>query len=289
MSSLKWKPESRKKMFRQEGTAKAMENIVVLNNGVKMPRIGYGVYQIPSSVTEKCVSDALSVGYRSVDTAQCYGNEAATGRAIKASGIPREEVFVTTKLWGGRGYKDTVSSIDGSLKALGMDHIDLLLIHEPTGDFHEIYRAMEDAYREGKLRAIGVANFLEKNYKSLLETAVIIPAVNQIETHVFRQQKGMRKLLSDNGTVHESWSPLACGQNGFFRNQVLKELGEKYGKSNAQVGLRFLYQQGIVIIPKSTHIERMKENMDILDFELTAAEMNEITGLDLDRSMFGWW
>ena len=149
---------------------------VTLNNGVEMPRIGYGVYQIPSSITERCVRDALSVGYRSIDTAQCYGNERAVGKAIKASGIPREEIFVTTKLWGGRGYRDTVGSIDDSLKALGLDTIDLLLIHEPTGDFHEIYRAMEDAYKAGKLRAIGVANFLEKNYRSLLETASIVPA-----------------------------------------------------------------------------------------------------------------
>lgn len=266
-----------------------MKDTVVLNNGVEMPRIGYGVYQIPSSITERCVSEALSVGYRSVDTAQCYGNEAATGRAIKASGIPRNEIFVTTKLWGGRSYKDTVSSIDSSLKALEMDYIDLLLIHEPTGDFHEIYRAMEDAYRAGKLRAIGVANFLERNYLGLLETAEVVPAVDQIETHVFRQQKDMRGLLKKNDTVHESWSPLACGQNGFFRNPVVKEIGSRYEKSNAQVGLRFLYQQGIVIIPKSTHIERMKENLDILDFELTAEEMEELAGLDLDRSMFGWW
>ena len=266
-----------------------MKDAVILNNGVEMPRIGYGVYQIPSSITERCVSDALSVGYRSVDTAQCYGNEAATGKAIKASGIPRNEIFVTTKLWGGRGYRDTVASIDSSLKALGMDHIDLLLIHEPTGDFHEIYHAMEDAYRAGKLRAIGVANFLEKNYKSLLETAEIVPAVDQIETHVFRQQKSMRGLLKEQETIHESWSPLACGQKGFFRNPVLKEIGEKYGKSNAQVGLRFLYQQDIVIIPKSTHTTRMKENLDILDFELTQGEMELLSGLDLDRSMFGWW
>lgn len=266
-----------------------MGSTVRLNNGIEMPKIGYGVYQIPASMTERCVREALSVGYRSVDTAQCYGNERAVGKAIKASGIPREDIFVTTKLWGGRGFKDTVNSIDDSLQALGMDYIDLLLIHEPTGDFHEIYRAMEDAYRAGKLRAIGVANFLEKNYRSLLKTAKIIPAVDQIETHVFRQQKSMKKLLAEHGTIHESWSPLACGQNGFFRNPVLREIGSKYGKSNAQVGLRFLYQQGVVIIPKSTHIERMKENMDILDFELTQEEIDQIAALDLDRSMFGWW
>ena len=234
---------------------------VTLNNGVEMPRIGYGVYQIPSSITERCVRDALSVGYRSIDTAQCYGNERAVGKAIKASGIPREEIFVTTKLWGGRGYRDT----------------------------DEIYRAMEDAYKAGKLRAIGVANFLEKNYRSLLETASIVPAVDQIETHVFRQQKGMKKLLADHGTIHESWSPLACGQNGFFRNPVLMEIGSRHGKNNAQVGLRFLYQQGIVIIPKTTHTERMQENLDILDFELCQEEMDRIRALDLNRSMFGWW
>lgn len=266
-----------------------MKPSILLNNGVEMPRIGYGVYQIPSSITEKCVRDALSVGYRSIDTAQCYGNEAAVGRAIRSFDIPRSEVFVTTKLWGGRSYKDTVSSIDESLMALGLDHIDLLLIHEPTGDYHEIYRAMEDAFRAGKLRAIGVANFLEKQYRSLLETASVIPAVDQIETHVFRQQKEMNRLLKSHGTVHESWSPLACGQNGFFRNQTLMEIGSRYGKNNAQIGLRFLYQQGIVVIPKSTHIERMKENLDILDFELTQEEMTQLRRLDLNRSMFGWW
>ncbi len=266
-----------------------MENTVILNNGVEMPRIGYGVYQIPASITEKCVRDALSVGYRSVDTAQCYGNEEATGKAINASGIPRDEIFVTTKLWGGRGYQDTVSSIEGSLKALNLEYIDLLLIHEPTGNIPEIYRAMEDAYRAGKLRAIGVANFLEKNYRNLLQNVEIVPVIDQIETHVFRQQKSMRKLLKDNGTIHESWSPLACGRNGFFRNPVLKEIAERYGKSNAQIGLRFLYQQGIVIIPKSVHVERMEENLDILDFELTQDEMSRLADLDLDRSMFGWW
>ena len=266
-----------------------MENTVRLNNGIEMPRIGYGVYQIPSMITERCVRDALEAGYHSIDTAQCYGNEKAVGKAVRGSGIARNEVFITTKLWGGRGYSDTVASIDDSLRALNLDYIDLLLIHEPTGDFNEIYRAMEDAYRAGKLRAIGVANFLEKNWNQLLKTAEIMPAVNQIETHVFRQQKTMHEILKKAGTVHESWSPLACGQNGFFRNPVLKEIGEKYGKSNAQVGLRFLYQQDIVVIPKSTHRDRMEENKNILDFELTQEETERIAGLDLDRSMFGWW
>lgn len=266
-----------------------MENIIKLNNGVEMPRIGYGVYQIPSVMTEKCVSDALNVGYRSIDTAQCYGNEKQVGKAVRKSGLPRDEVFITTKLWGGRGYKDTVSSIDSSLKAIGLDYIDLLLIHEPTGDYLEIYRAMEDAYKAGKLRSIGVANFLEDNYKRLINSCSVIPAVDQVETHIFRQQKDLRKLLDENGTIHESWSPLACGRNGFFRSPMLLQLADKYGKTAAQAGLRFLYQQNIVIIPKSTHIGRMMENIDILDFELTADEMSEIKALDLGKSLFGWW
>ena len=266
-----------------------MTNTITLNNGVEMPRIGYGVYQIPFSITERCVKDALTVGYRSVDTAQCYGNERAVGNAIRNSGIPRNEVFVTTKLWGGYGYKDTIISIDRSLQALNLDYIDLLLIHEPTGDFCEIYRAMENAYQQGKLCAIGVANFLESNYKRLLKTAKIIPAVNQVETHVFRQQKQLRKLLDENGTVHESWSPLACGENNFFSNPDLKEIGAKYAKTVAQIGLRFLYQQNIVIIPKSTHIERMRENLDILDFELSDEDMNALYQLDTGKSQFHWW
>ena len=201
----------------------------------------------------------------------------------------REKIYVTTKLWGCRDYKDTLFSIDSSLKALNLDYIDLLLVHEPTGDFNEIYRAMEDVYSSGRLRAIGVANFLGKNFQRLMQTAKIIPAVNQIETHVFRQQREMNKILDENGIVHESWSPLACGQNGFFRNTVLREIGNKYNKSIAQIGLRFLYQQNIVVIPKSTHIERMRENLDILDFALTDDDMKRIYELDLNRSMFGWW
>lgn len=266
-----------------------MENTVILNNGVQMPKIGYGVYQIPSSETERCVIDALNVGYRLIDTAQCYGNERQVGKVFKRSGFARDEVFITTKLWGGRGYADTVRSIDSSLKALDLDCIDLLLIHEPTGDYLEIYRAMEDAYKAGKLRSIGVANFLEDNFKRLTANCTVIPAVDQVETHIFRQQKNLRKLLRERGTVHQSWSPLACGRNGFFRNPILTKIGAKYCKTAAQVGLRFLYQQDIVIIPKSTHIERMRENLDILGFELTPDEMTELQALDMNRSLFGWW
>lgn len=266
-----------------------MTNEIILNNGIAMPRIGYGVYQIPAMITERCVADALKVGYRSIDTAQCYGNEKQVGMAVKKSGLARNEIFITTKLWGGRGYSDTVRSVDSSLKALNLDYIDLLLIHEPTGDFLEIYRAMEDAYHVGKLRAIGVANFLESNFTKLIGNCSIIPAVNQVETHIFRQQKNLRKLLDENNVIHESWSPLACGRNGFFTNPVLVRIAEKYSRTVAQIGLRFLYQQDIIIIPKSTHIERMKENLDILDFELTSEEMAELKTLDMNRSLFGWW
>ncbi len=204
-------------------------DFVTFNNGVKMPMIGFGTYQMPSRITERCVSDALKIGYRHIDTAQCYGNEREVGCAVKNSGLKREDIFVTTKLWGGRGYRDTLSSIENSLKALNIGYIDLLLIHEPTGDFNEIYRAMEEKYNEGSLRAIGVANFLEENFSRLMQTAKVIPAVNQIETHVFRQQKKMHQLLKRYGTIHESWSPLACGKNNIFT------------------------QQNIPVIPKSVH------------------------------------
>ncbi len=262
---------------------------IKLHNGILLPQIGYGVYQIPPSLTERCVREALDVGYRSIDTAQCYGNEHEVGKAVRTSGLSREDIFVTTKLWGGQGYADTVRSIERSLQALDIGYIDLLLIHEPTGDYHEIYRAMEDAYHKGKLRSIGVANFLEKDYQALLTTAQIVPMVNQVETHVFRQQTALRPLLKTNGTVHEAWSPLACGQNDFFTNSVLNQIGQKYSKTNAQVGLRFLYQQDIVVIPKSTHKKRMQENWDILDFTLSQEDMEELKKLDLNKSMFNWW
>lgn len=265
------------------------ENSVTLNNGVKMPRIGYGVYLIPSGITERCVLDALNVGYRSIDTAQCYYNEHEVGTAVRKSGIPRHEIFVTTKLWGGSGYKDTVASINSSLNKLGLDYIDLLLIHEPTGDIPEIYRAMEDAYQAGKLRAIGVANFLDDAYLQLVKQVKVVPALNQVETHVFRQQASLRNLMEQYGTRHEAWSPLAAGRNGIFTNPVLTEIAHTRNKSVAQVALRFLYQQGIIVIPKSTHIERMRENKEIEDFALGEEEMQRIETLDKNKSLFNWW
>lgn len=204
---------------------------VTLNNGVIMPLLGYGTYQTPVGITERCVADALSVGYCSIDTAQCYGNEREVGLACKASGIPREEIFITTKLWGCRGYEDTLTAIASSLRTINMGYIDLLLIHEPTGNIYDIYRAMEIAYKEGKLRAIGVSNFLEKHYLDLLRHCKIIPAVNQVETHVFRQQGKLRQLECQTGTKHESWSPLACGQNGLFTNSILQGIAKNMVKA----------------------------------------------------------
>ena len=262
---------------------------VTLNNGVKMPILGYGTYQTPSRITEQCVVDALRVGYRLLDTAQCYGNEREVGEACRKSGIAREELFITTKLWACFGYRDTLRSIDKSLKKIGMDYIDLLLIHEPTGNVHEIYRAMENAYKDGKLRAIGISNFLGERYLDLVNHCKVIPAVNQVETHVFRQQKNLRDLEIQIGTKHESWSPLACSKNGIFTNSTLMKIAENHGKTVAQVALRFLSQQGIVVIPKSTHVERMKENFESLDFDLEADEMREIEQLEIGKSLFGWW
>lgn len=266
-----------------------MEEYVVLNNGVRMPRIGYGVYRIPAALTEKCVLDALGVGYRSVDTAQCYGNEGAVGTAMRKSGLNRDELFITTKLWGCAGYRDTVLSINGSLRLLQSEYIDLLLIHEPTGNVPEIYRAMEDACRAGKLRAIGVANFMDDMYPRFVGEVDIIPAVNQVETHVFRQQAALREMMRRHGTQPEAWSPLAAGRNGFFKHPMLAELSHRYGKSIAQIGLRFLYQQGIIVIPKSVHIGRMKENREITDFSLDDEDMERIKTLDEGKSLFGWW
>ncbi|MCM1141320.1 MAG: aldo/keto reductase [Muribaculum sp.] len=262
---------------------------VELNNGVNMPIMGFGVYQIPAALTEKCVLEALNIGYRHIDTAQCYGNERAVGSAIKHSGINRENIFLTTKIWGSTGYHDTELSINESLRLLQTDYIDLFLIHEPSGNFIEIYRAMEDACLAGKIRAIGVANFLENNYIRLIDNCKIIPAVDQLETHVFRQQTKMQFLLKEHDTLLTSWSPLACGQNNIFHNYTLGKIADAHDKSVAQVALRWLVQRGIPVIPKSTHKERMLENFEIFDFTLSDVEMNEITVLDKNKSLFNWW
>lgn len=258
-----------------------------LNNGVKMPMLGYGVYQTPPEETERCVLEAVDVGYRSIDTAQAYGNEEGVGSALAKSGLPREEFFLTTKVWiSNAGYESAKASIEESLQKLRTSYLDLLLIHQPFGDYYGTYRAMEEAYKEGKVRAIGVSNFYPDRLIDLYHFAEIKPAVNQIETHVFQQQETARKYLKDRGVQIESWGPFAEGKNNFFQNPVLVETGKRYGKTAAQTALRFLIQSGVVAIPKSTHRERMEENFQIFDFALTGEEMEKIRALDTGESLF---
>lgn len=260
---------------------------ITLNNGVEMPMLGYGTFQIPAANTARCVLDAISVGYRSIDTAQGYFNEEGVGEAVSKCGIAREELFLTTKIWvSNSGYDRAKTSIDASLRKLKTGYVDLMLIHQPFGDYYGSYRAMEEAYKAGKIRAIGVSNFMPDRFIDIAGFMEITPAVNQLEVHVFQQQKIAREILQKHGTQLMAWSPLAQGKNGLFTNETLTGIGEKYGKTAAQVNLRFLIQSGIVIIPKSTHRERMEENFALFDFKLTDEEMCELKTLDLGRSQF---
>ena len=260
---------------------------VTLNNGVKMPILGYGVYQVTPEECEQCVLDAIRAGYRFIDTAQAYANEEGVGNAVAKCGVPREELFITTKVWiTNAGYENAKASIDESLKKLQSDYIDLLLIHQPFGDYYGTYRAMEEAYKEGKARAIGVSNFYPDRYIDIAHFAEVKPAVNQVETHVFQQQKLAKEYMKKYGAQIESWGPFAEGKNDMFTNPVLTEIGRKYHKSVAQTALRFLIQSGVVVIPKSVHKERMEENINVFDFHLTEAEMQRIESLDGGESLF---
>lgn len=258
-----------------------------LNNGVLMPRMGYGVYQVTPEECERCVADALSVGYRMIDTAQAYHNEEGVGSAIKKSGVAREDIFLVSKIWiSNYGYEKAKASIDESLRKLGTDYIDLMLLHQPFCDRYGAYRALQDAYKEGKLRAIGVSNFYPDHFIDLASNMDVVPAVNQVETHVFDQQVEAQGIMDEFGTRAMSWAPLAEGRNGFFTNETLAAIGAKYGKSVAQVALRWLLQRGVIIIPKSTHIERMRQNIDIFDFRLADDDMEAIAALDTGKSLF---
>lgn len=260
---------------------------ITLSNGVKMPLLGYGVFQVSPAECERCVSDALSVGYRLIDTAQAYANEEGVGSAVKKSGIARDEVFIVSKIWiSNYGYEKAKTSIDESLRRLQTDYIDLMLLHQPFCDRYGAYRALEEAYREGKLRSIGVSNFYPDHLIDLASNVEVKPMVNQVETHVFCQQRQPQKYMEELGCQIMSWGPLAEGRNGFFTNEVLSEIGKAHGKSVAQTALRFLLQRGVVIIPKSTHKERMVENLNIFDFELTTDEMARIEALDTRQSLF---
>lgn len=260
---------------------------VTLNNGIKMPVLGYGVYQVTNEECEKCVLDAISVGYRSIDTAQAYGNEEAVGNAVKKCGVPRDQLFLTTKVWiTNGGYEKAKASLKESLKKLQSDYIDLVLIHQPFNDYYGTYRAMEEAYKEGWIRAIGVSNFYPDRLVDLCSFVDVKPAINQVETHVFQQQKKAHDYMEKYGVQHQSWGPFAEGRKDFFSNSTLTKIGQKYGKSSAQVALRFLIQSDVVVIPKSVHKERMEQNFDVFDFTLDNADMEAIRKLDEGESLF---
>lgn len=259
---------------------------VTLNNGIKMPLEGFGVFQVPDPAQcKQAVLDAINSGYRLIDTAAAYMNEEAVGAAIKESGVDRSELFITTKLWvQDADYESAKKAIESSLEKLGLDYLDLYLIHQPMGDYAGAYRAMEEAYKEGKLRAIGVCNFYPARLADLCETVDVIPAVNQVELHPFFQQEDALALMKEYGVRPEAWGPFAEGNHGIFTHPVLSSIGEKYGKSAAQVALRWNVQRGVVVIPKSVHKDRMEQNMNIWDFELSEEDMNEIAKLDIGHS-----
>ena len=262
-------------------------NKITLSNGVEMPQMGYGVYQVTPDECERCVMDAISVGYRMIDTAQAYHNEEAVGKAWKKSGVSRDELFLVSKVWiSNYGDGKTMKSIDESLRKLQTDHIDLMLLHQPFCDRYGAYRDLERAYKAGKLRAIGVSNFYPDHLIDLASNVEIAPMVNQVETPVFNQQRAARKYMDEFGTRIMAWAPLAEGRNGLFTNPMLAQIGEKHGKTVAQVALRWLLQSGVIIIPKSTHKERMAENLNIFDFELDADDMQAIASLDTKHSLF---
>jgi 2,5-diketo-D-gluconate reductase A len=263
-------------------------NHVTLKNGVKMPLLGFGVFQVTDlAECERAVEDALSVGYRLIDTASSYQNEEAVGNALRKSGLAREDLFITTKLWvADTGYEKTKKALDRSMRLLGLDVLDLYLIHQPYGDVHGSWRAMQELHREGRIRAIGVSNFQPDRVMDLIVFNEIPPAVNQVETHPFNQQIATQAFLEENGVQIEAWAPFAEGKHDIFKNQLLLSIGAKHGKSIAQVILRWLVQRGVVVIPKSVRKERMAENFAVFDFELDDAEMESIVALDTKTSSF---
>ena len=257
-----------------------------LNNGLKIPALGFGVFQVPDPAEcERAVTEALNAGYRLIDTAAAYMNEQAVGAAIAKSGIPRDQLFITTKLWvQDASYEKAKDAIDRSLKNLGLDYLDLYLIHQPMGDYYGAYRAMEEAYRAGKLKAIGVCNFYPHVLTDFCETVDIVPAVNQVELHPFFAQEKALEVMKEYGVTPEAWGPFAEGQYGIFTHPVLTGIGDKYGKSAAQVALRWNIQRGVVVIPKSVHADRIRQNIDVFDFELTPEDMAKISALSLGKS-----
>ena len=260
---------------------------VTLNNGVSIPILGFGVFQIPAEETKQAVLDAIAAGYRHFDTAQAYANEKEVGQAIAESGLPREEFFITSKVWLDHyGYEKARQSVLDSLEKMGLDYLDLMLLHQPFSDYYGAYRTLEDLYREGKLQAIGVSNFYPDRLSDLAAFTEITPQINQVETHPFNQQIFAQENMEKNKVQIESWATFAEGRNGIFTNPVLEEIGRKYGKSTAQVMVRWQVQRGIVCLTKTVKPERMKENLDVFDFELSDVDMKAIAGLDTKTSLF---
>lgn len=260
---------------------------VVLSNGVKMPILGYGVYQVTKDECERCVLDALKAGYRSIDTAQSYFNEEEVGSAIQKSGVEREDIFLTSKVWiENYGYENCRKSVEESMRRLRTDYIDLMLLHQPFSDYYGAWRALEDLYEEGKLRAIGISNFYPDRMVDIASFARIRPMVNQVEVHPYNQQVTAKEYMDKYGVQIEAWAPFGEGRGGLFENAVLKSIGEKYGKTTAQVMLRWHIQRGVVVIPKSVHYERMAENLNVFDFELSVEDMAQIAALDKQESSF---
>lgn len=261
---------------------------VKLNNGVEMPILGFGVYQIPKEETKRCVLEALKVGYRSIDTAQSYFNECEVGEAIRESNIPRNEIFITSKVWiDNYGYEKCRKSVLESLDRLGLDYIDLMLLHQPFADYYGAYRALEDLYEEGLIRAIGVSNFYPDRLSDIcLFERKVIPAINQVETNPMNAQFKAQENMEKYGVHIEAWAPFGEGRNNLFHNEILVNIGKKYNKSSAQVILRWLIQRGVIVACKSTHIERMKQNFDVFDFELSDEDMKCINSLDTNSSLF---
>ncbi len=260
---------------------------VTLYNSVKMPILGYGVYQVTKEECERCVLDALKAGYRSIDTAQSYFNEEEVGEAIQKSGVPRNEIFLTSKVWiDNYGYDKCRKSVETSMKKLKTDYLDLMLLHQPFSDYYGTWRALEDLYREGKIRAIGVSNFYPDRLVDIASFSSVRPMVNQVETHPFNQQVAAKKYMDKYGVQIEAWAPFGEGRGGLFENPVLAEIAQKHKKTTAQVMLRWHIQRGVVVIPKSTHYERMKENLNVFDFMLDEEDMAKIAALDKNESSF---
>lgn len=259
-----------------------------LNNGIKIPALGYGLFMVDPLKSEEYVSLAIETGYRLIDTAQIYNNEEGVGNAVKKSGIKRDEFFIVSKIWHtNAGYDEALKSIDLSLKKLQTDYIDLMLIHMPYNDYYSIYKALETAYKKGIVRSIGISNFDTGRYIDIIYHSEIKPVINQVETHVFNQQKDLQKAMQEYGTLIMAWAPFAEGKNDFFNNSILKSIGEKYNKSAAQIALRFLIQSGIIAIPKTVNIKRMKENFNVFDFILSCEDMKLINSLDTKKAVIG--